>query len=116
MSLGVDGGEYYHCPQGMKPCVDAFLESRQTQEFTICVPEAADREKFCPITAIAFSLDGMEESEKLKYYKAQEFEENELNLADFYVSKTVLNHPVDEIVIKASHPCWMREEFNIAEN
>ena len=110
MSLGADGGEYYNCPEGTKPCVDAFLESRDTLEFTICVSESADRENVCPITAIAFSLDGMEESEKLKYYKAPEFEENELNLADLYVSKTVFNHPVDEFVIKATHPCWMREE------
>ena len=60
----------------MAPCVDAFLESEETLEFTYCVPESADRDEICPITAIAFTLEGMEESEKPKYFKAASFEGN----------------------------------------
>ena len=78
----------------------------------MCIPEGANIASVCPITAIAFSLDDMDEDEKSKYYRAKPFEHNQRALAEFYVSKTVAAHPIEEVRVKAAIPCWSRQEYS----
>ena len=106
----------YSCPTGYKPCVEAFLESVETLEYVYCIPESADASSMCPITAIAFTLEGMSTGEKSKYYRAKQQKANHSKLTDFYISKTVAAHPIEEVRVKAALPCWSRQEISQAAN
>ena len=70
----------------------------------------------CPITAIAFTLDGMSAEEKSKYYRAKQQKAFHSKLTDFYISKTVAAHPIEEVRVKAALPCWSRQEISQAAN
>ena len=48
------------CTEGFKACNEEFLTSATLVEYAICIPDSADRDLSCPITAFAFSLDGMD--------------------------------------------------------
>ena len=52
----------YRCPEGTKPCNPSFLDSADLVQYAICMSESSDLEQDCPITAMAFTLEGMEQS------------------------------------------------------
>ena len=60
----------YACPDGHKVCNENFLKSQATVEYAVCIPEYLSTADDCPITAIAWTLDGMTKAEASKYEKA----------------------------------------------
>ena len=99
------GSDSYSCPDGFNACNSSFLDEDDLVEYAICLPGYMSVEEECPITSFAFTLAGMDEAQAAKYQQAKSTSSS-LETPQFFFSKSVPNHAIDEVRVGSNAPCW----------
>ena len=96
--------DIYQCPEGFQACNEAFFEQGgEGDDYVICYPSSANACQFCPVTGFALEVDHLSNKDLYEWQPINSLIENDDR--GFYISKTVMQHGVDQLKVQPGQPC-----------